>query len=372
MSEYLARLGAGACYTSPYFAAMPGSTHGYDVCNHNAINPELGGREAHLQFTDRLTALGLGHVVDFVPNHMGVGTGVNAWWRDVLENGPAAAAALYFDIDWTPVKAALHAKLLLPILGNQYGRVLERGELTLKFVDGNLVLNYHEHELPINPKQVPTVLRLATGPLTEILGADSPQLHEFLSILTSLQNLPDSPGHDLAVATERQREKEVARARLARLVSESPQVGEQIEKAVQEVTGEPGKPESFNALHELLETQSYRLSYWRTASHEINYRRFFDVNTLAGLRVEDPLVFASTHELVGELLAEGRVQGVRVDHPDGLFDPAKYFRMLQDLRAEQDRQRRRALRRCREDPRDRRGAAGEMGRCRHHRLQLPQ
>src|SRR5262245_1161293 len=118
VAEYLARLGSGACYTSPYFAAMPGSTHGYDVCNHNAINPELGGRDAHTQFTDRLTPLGLGHIVDFVPNHMGVGTEVNAWWRDVLENGPAAAAAIYFDIDWTPVKAALHAKLLLPILGN--------------------------------------------------------------------------------------------------------------------------------------------------------------------------------------------------------------------------------------------------------------
>jgi (1->4)-alpha-D-glucan 1-alpha-D-glucosylmutase len=331
VSEYLARLGVGACYTSPYSTAMPGSTHGYDVCNHNTINPELGGREAHQQFTDRLTALGLGHIVDFVPNHMGIGTEVNAWWRDVLENGPAAAAAIYFDIDWTPVKVALHAKLLLPILGNQYGRVLERGELSLKFHDGLLVLVYADHELPINPKHVPTVLRRATGPLTELLGADSPQLHEFLSILTSLQNLPESSGYDVDVATERQREKEVARARLARLVLDSPQVGEAIEKTVHEVNGEPGKTESFNALHELLEVQSYRLSYWRTASHEINYRRFFDVNTLAGLRVEDPQVFASTHELLGELLAESRVQGVRIDHPDGLFDPAKYFRMLQDL-----------------------------------------
>ena len=331
MAEYLAGLGTGACYTSPYFAAMPGSTHGYDVCNHNAINPELGGREAHTQFTDRLSSLGLGHIVDFVPNHMGVATHVNAWWWDVLENGPAAAAAIYFDIDWTPVKAALHAKLLLPILGNQYGRLLERGELALKFRDGLLVLTYGDHELPINPKHVPNVLRRATGPLTESLGSDSPQLHEFLSILTSLQNLPDSPGYDLALATDRQRERDVARARLSRLVVDSPQVGEQIEAAIRDVNGEPGKPESFNALHELLEAQSYRLSYWRTASHEINYRRFFDVNTLAGLRQEDPQVFASTHELLGELLAENRVHGVRVDHPDGLFDPARYFQMLQQL-----------------------------------------
>jgi (1->4)-alpha-D-glucan 1-alpha-D-glucosylmutase len=331
VAEYLARLGVGACYTSPYFAAMPGSTHGYDVCNHNAINPELGGRDAYAQFASRVASLRLGHIVDFVPNHMGIATAANLWWRDVLENGPGSTAAIFFDIDWTPVKAALQAKLLLPILGDQYGRVLERGELRLQFRDGLIVLTYGEHEFPINPKHFPLVLRRAVGPLTDALGADNPLLHEFLSILTSLQNLPDNVERDPAIAGERLREKEVARTRLERLVTDAPDVKRFVVNAVAEMNGEPGRPETFDSLHELLEAQAYRLSYWRTASHEINYRRFFDVNSLAGLRVEDPHVFAATHELLAELLANGSVQGVRIDHPDGLFDPAQYFRMLQNL-----------------------------------------
>jgi (1->4)-alpha-D-glucan 1-alpha-D-glucosylmutase len=329
-ASYLARLGVGACYTSPYFAAMPGSTHGYDVCDHNEINPELGGRDAHRRFTARLAELGLGHVVDFVPNHMGVGTETNLWWRDVLENGPGSSTAHFFDIDWTPVKAALQSKILLPVLGDQYGRVLERGELVLGYRDGLLVVTYGEHEFPINPKHMPNVLRLAVGPITGSLGADSPQLHEFLSILTSLQNLPGHTERDASLIAERHREKEVARARLARLVAEFPEIGAHIESVVREVNGEAGRPESFDRLHELLEAQSYRLSYWRTASHEINYRRFFDINTLAGLRVEDPEVFAATHSLLSTLIREKSVHAVRIDHPDGLFDPARYFSMLQE------------------------------------------
>ena len=201
VAGYLARLGVGACYTSPYTAAMPGSTHGYDVADHNEINPELGGREAFDLWTARLRELGLGHLVDFVPNHMGIttGAGANLRWRDVLENGPSAAAAHFFDVDWTPIKSALHSKILLPILGDQYGRVLERGELALQFRDGLLLVSYFEHELPVNPKCVPSVLRLSVGPLTASLGADSPQLHEFLSILTSLQNLPAHTVRDPAL-----------------------------------------------------------------------------------------------------------------------------------------------------------------------------
>jgi (1->4)-alpha-D-glucan 1-alpha-D-glucosylmutase len=328
---YLARLGVGACYMSPYFTANPGSTHGYDVANHNEINPELGGVDAYERFIACLVELGLGHIVDFVPNHMGIGTHANVWWRDVLENGPASPAARFFDIDWTPIKPGLHAKLLLPILGDQYGRVLERGELRLEFRDGVLVLKYGEQELPINPKQMPKMFRRVVEPLAAALGADSPQLHEFMSILTSLENLPSDADQDSGRMAERQREKEVARARLARLVAECEAVKPHIEAAVTEINGEVGRPDSFDALHDLLEAQAYRLSYWRTASHEINYRRFFDVNTLAGLRVEDPDVFAATHQLLSRLVSEGKVQAIRIDHPDGLFDPARYFDMLQAL-----------------------------------------
>ena len=328
---YLARLGVTTCYTSPYFTAGAGSTHGYDVCNHNEINPELGGEAAYRQFAKVLADHRIGHIVDFVPNHMGVDTGTNAWWMDVLENGPSSPAARFFDIDWAPLKAELHAKLLLPILGDQYGQVLERGELQLAFRGGALVLRYYDHELPINPRQGPRVFRRAVEPLTAELGVENAQLHEFLSILTSLENLPAYTTEEPERIIERQREKEVARARLARLAEESPVIARHIEDAVRVVNGTPGNPESFNALHELLEAQAYRLSYWRTASHEINYRRFFDINTLAGLRVEDPAVFDATHALLSQLLADGTVKAVRIDHPDGLFDPKRYFEMLQDL-----------------------------------------
>lgn len=330
---YLARLGIGACYTSPYFTAAAGSTHGYDVFNHNEINPELGGAEAHRNFVRAIAAHGLGHIVDFVPNHMGVSAAGNAWWTDVLENGASSPTAKFFDIDWAPVKAELHAKLLLPILGDQYGHVLERGELQLEFRDGALALKYFEHELPVNPRQCPRVYRMAVEPLTGEVGADNPHLHEFLSILASLENLPAYTEQDPERVAERQREKEVAKTRLTRLVQESAAVGRHIADAIRVANGIPGQPGSFDALHALLEAQAYRLAYWRTASHEINYRRFFDVNTLAGLRVEEPDVFEATHALLGQLLANGSVQGVRVDHPDGLFAPRRYFEMLQELAA---------------------------------------
>ena len=279
---YLSRLGAGAVYTSPYFAAAPGSTHGYDVTNHNEINPELGGRDAHTAFTDAVRAAGLQHVVDFVPNHMGISTLTNPWWRDVLAKGPASRFANFFDIDWYPFKTELRRKLLLPILGDQYGQVLERGELRLEWRDSpwmepgppELILTYFDTRLPVNASRIPALADLAH-----------------------------------TAADERDR-------------------------ILAAFNGTPGQPHTFDALHAVLEEQAYRLAYWRTAAHEINYRRFFDVNTLAGLRVEDPDVFAVIHRLLAALLREGRVTGVRIDHPDGLFDPAKYFDMLQDLAAE--------------------------------------
>ena len=271
---YLRRLGVAAVYTSPYFAAEPGSTHGYDVTNHNLINPEAGGLEAHTAFTDAIRAAGLQHIVDFVPNHMGISTATNPWWRDVLAGGPESPSARFFDIDWNPFKAELRRKLLLPILGDQYGQVLDRGELQLALVDGQLVLKYFDHRLPINPHDIPELQGIA----------------------------------------------EAAPEAAARVIAS--------------FNGTPGDVRSFDRLHELLEAQAYRLAYWRTAAHEINYRRFFDVNTLAGLRVEDPHVFDAIHRLLAALLREERITGVRIDHPDGLFDPAQYFERLQDLAAD--------------------------------------
>src|SRR3954468_704765 len=333
MVPYLSRLGVGACYTSPYFTAAPGSTHGYDVADHNEINPEVGGAEAHAAFTAALARHQMGHVVDFVPNHMGIGTGNNVRWNDVLENGPSSPAAIFFDVDWTPVKTELHAKLLLPILGDQYGRVLERGELQIAFEDGLLVLRYFERTLPINPRESSRVYAGAIERATATLGADSPHLNEFLSIISSLQNLAPYTETDPARIADRQREKEVARSRLVRLCAEAPEVKDAIGGAIRVFNGTPGDASSFDALHQLLEAQAYRLAYWRTASHEINYRRFFDINTLAGLHIENKEVFDETHRLLGELIRDGKVQAVRVDHPDGLFDPRRYFSMLQQLAA---------------------------------------
>lgn len=327
---YLKRLGVGGIYTSPYFAAAPGSTHGYDVTNHNELNPEVGGIEAHGAFSDAVMAAGLQHIVDFVPNHMGISTTTNPWWRDVLENGPRSPAAGFFDIDWRPVKEELRQKLLLPILGDQYGVVLERGELQLAFREGHLLLTYFGTELPINPRQLPRVYRTGLTALTKDLGPTHPDLIEFLAVVNALQGAPaTNPSEDSGAEPIR----DAIRARLNQLVDRSPRIRQHIDAAVKEFNGAPGRPESFDALHEVLEAQAYRLAYWRTASHEINYRRFFDINALAGLRVESPAVFTSIHHLLARLIAEGRVTGVRVDHPDGLFDPRKYFDMLQELAA---------------------------------------
>jgi (1->4)-alpha-D-glucan 1-alpha-D-glucosylmutase len=333
IAAYLSQLGIGAAYTSPYFAAQPGTTHGYDVSNHNEVNVEVGGVDALAAFTDTLREHDLQHIVDFVPNHMGIATSTNPWWRDVLENGPSARAGRFFDIDWFPVKRELRRKLLLPILGDQYGRVLERGELQLEFRDGRLLLRYFDMELPVNPRQAPRVYRTGLDELTAHLGASNPDLLELESVITALQKMPPYTDTSPDGIAERHRESVVAQNRLRELTSRSPQILRHIQNGVRTFNGAPGDPASFNLLHDLLEEQVYRLSYWRTASHEINYRRFFDINSLAGLRVEDPDVFGAIHQLLAKLLAERRVTGVRIDHVDGLFDPARYFEWLQDLAA---------------------------------------
>jgi (1->4)-alpha-D-glucan 1-alpha-D-glucosylmutase len=335
--DYLAALGITECYASPVLTASPGSAHGYDICNHNQISPELGGREGFDALVAALAQLGLGLVLDFVPNHMGIDPRTNEWWRDVLENGPSSPYAEFFDIDWAPVKPELLNKVLLPILGDQYGLVLERGELQLRFVEGSLELTYFDRALPINPRQAPRVYRVGIEDLRAELGDGDADLRELLSILTALWNLPPYTERDPERIVERQREKEVSRERLARLVERSPRIRAHIAHSVQVVNGTPGDRGSFDRLHELLEVQAYRLAYWRTAFDEINYRRFFDINDLAALRMEDPRVFAATHGLLLDLIRRGAVTGVRIDHPDGLFDPAGYFAALQRAASEPPR-----------------------------------
>ena len=327
--DYLAALGVTDCYTSSILKAGPGSLHGYDICNHEEFNPELGTEADYDAFSDALAARNMGHILDFVPNHMGLEVDANEWWRDVLENGPSSMFADYFDIDWDPVTPELKGKLLLPILHDQYGAVLERAELQLGFDAGAIHLKYLDHHLPIDPRQSPQVLRHAIRD-AQAFSEDDPDIREYLSILTALENLSPATDRDPQRGADRRREKEVARERLARLSDRSPDVSGRIEAAVRDINGAAGTPSSFDRLHALLEAQPYRLAHWRTAFDEINYRRFFDINELGGLRMEDPRVFDATHRLVLRLIAEHRVSGLRLDHADGLFDPATYFRRLQD------------------------------------------
>ncbi|MGI8672880.1 MAG: malto-oligosyltrehalose synthase [Luteitalea sp.] len=334
VTPYLARLGVDALYLSPMLKARPGSTHGYDIVDHGAVNPDLGTADDLARVAATAAAHGLRIVADIVPNHMGVDPVANPWWHEVLENGPCSPYAEYFDIDWEPVTPHLRHKVLLPILGDQYGAVLARGELQVAYEDGRLWLAYFEHRLPINPRQATLVLRHAVPAMQAQGEADDPSLIEFQSILEGLTNLPPytdtAPGR-IAI---RQREKEVLRGRLLRLVDEAPRVLEAIAVAVRHVNGAAGESASFDAMHELLEAQPYRLASWRTAVDEINYRRFFDVNELAGVRVELEAVFAATHTLVAQWLRDGIVHGLRLDHPDGLFDPGAYFARLQQLARE--------------------------------------
>lgn len=330
---YLHALGVSECYASPYFQACPGSPHGYDVLDHNVLNLELGGEPAYDIFAQELQRHGMGQLLDVVPNHMGIAKSQNAWWADVLENGPSSLYAACFDIDWTPVKDELANKVLLPILGDQYGRVLENQELLLHYEDGMFLLTYYDHHLPIAPRPAAAILLHRLGDLERTLGAEHVDLLEFRSIITALGHLPLRTETDRDKMIERNREKEIIKKRLAILTHENPTVRAFIEDNVRFFNGVKGDPRSFDLLDTLLADQAYRLAYWRVAAEEINYRRFFDINELAAIRTEDPTVFTATHQLVLRLIAEKKVTGLRIDHVDGLYDPVGYLRRLQQAAA---------------------------------------
>jgi (1->4)-alpha-D-glucan 1-alpha-D-glucosylmutase len=327
--SYLHALGISDCYASPVLQARAGSSHGYDICDHSRLNPDLGGEEDFDAFAAALQARGMGLILDAVPNHMGIGDSGNAWWMDVLENGPGSPYAAFFDIDWHPVNPALDNKVLLPLLEDQYGRVLEAGKIRLAFMDGAYSLWYHQAQLPVAPCTYPAVLGHALAALAEILSEGHEPLQELRSILTALRYLPPRTNLSPDQVAERHREKEVIKRRLAALCAASPDVTAAIDDAVRTFNGRVGEPRSFDLLHALIEQQAYRLAYWRVAAEEINYRRFFDINELAAIRMELPEVFQATHQVLFRLLAQGKATGLRIDHPDGLRDPAGYFRQLQ-------------------------------------------
>jgi (1->4)-alpha-D-glucan 1-alpha-D-glucosylmutase len=326
---YLADLGITDLYASPFLNAGPDSLHGYDVSNHNEINPAIGTQEDLAALSAALHERGMSMLLDVVPNHMGVGSNRNEWWNDVLENGPISTYAPFFDVDWSPLQAELRNKVLLPILGDQYGRVLENGELQVTFQDGAFFIHYYEHVLPIAPFSYATIL---SGPCDRIAHVRQPEdegLVELQSILTAISHLPAHESPSLDEIAEHNREKDVIKRRLHALVLADREVLDEVELEVGRLNGRVGDSRSFDALDALLNAQAYRLAYWRVASEEINYRRFFDVNTLAALRIENPEVFAATHRLIFSFLREGQAHGLRIDHPDGLLDPAGYLHRLQ-------------------------------------------
>jgi len=326
---YLEALGITDLYASSYLTACPGSRHGYDLVDHNSLNPELGTPADHEALVAALAARGMAHILDVVPNHMGIAGGSNAWWNHVLEHGPSSPYAEFFDIDWDPVKRQLANRVLLPVLGDQYGRVLEGQALRLEYQDGRFAIRCYETRLPVAPGSVALILGHRLAALEALLPEGAPDLEEYRSILTAIANLPAPTQTAPERVRERMRESAVIARRLARLVENSPVIRASLEETLRVYNGKPGDPRSFDLLDRLLDEQVYRLAYWRVAAEEINYRRFFDINDLAAIRMEDPGVFAATHRLILQLVGEGKVAGLRLDHPDGLFDPPAYFLALQ-------------------------------------------
>lgn len=324
---YLDDLGISHCYSSPILKPRAGSTHGYDITDHNSLNPEIGTEKDFVQFSARLRDHGVGLVLDVVPNHMGVGAGDNPWWQDVLANGRASEHADYFDIDWHPLKAELRNKLLLPILGNYYGEELEAGKIELSLNTGRIVLRYYETVLPVDPQTIPMIF----GMVGDLRSRNGAGMAELMQVLEELRGFPPNWTEDRDLALTRQRNLPSLEDRLADLLANSENVRQATEDAFSILNGKTGDSKTFDGLHRLLEAQAYRLAFWRVSGEEINYRRFFDINDLVGLRMEDPRVFADTHRLLRKLLAEGHVSGLRLDHPDGLFNPLQYFVRTQML-----------------------------------------
>lgn len=323
--DYLAALGVSHIYASPIFRARPGSTHGYDVCDHREINPELGGETAFRALAAAAAKRGIGWIQDIVPNHMAV-SGENRMLVDVLENGPSSRYYQSFDIDWDHPYESIKGRMLAPFLGNFYGRVLEAGEIAIGFDADGFFVRYYDLRFPLRIDSYVRLLTLGLGKLRAKIGRDSPDYIKLLGVLYTIKSLPAEDSKD-----ERYDQIFFVKQMLFELYEKSPPVRAHIVANLAQANGTAEEDEDRRALLEsLLAEQYFRLSYWKVAGEEINYRRFFSINDLISLRVEDEAVFRQSHGKLFELVREGLFSGLRVDHIDGLYDPARYLRRLRE------------------------------------------
>ncbi len=312
---YLEELGIDYLYCSPYFQAAPGSTHGYNVVDHSHVNEELGGTPAFERMCAAIERNGLRQILDIVPNHMAITGRENPWWWDVLQNGPSSAYAAYFDVDWEPPEHRIHNILLMPVLADQYGVVLAEGKLKIRREGADFVVGFDNRTFPLAPRS----LRLILSAAARIYSSD---LLAYLS--DAFAELPAAASADRASISRRNRDRRLMVAMLAKLMHDDPVITTAIDRAIEQINSDAAQ------LHEVLEAQNYRLADWRMAARDLGYRRFFDISTLVGLRMENVQVFEATHALTLKWISEGRLSGLRIDHIDGLRDPIGY---LQRLRA---------------------------------------
>ena len=327
--DYLSDLGISHVYASPILTARHGSGHGYDVTDPTRLNPELGTEADFLAFREKLRERGMGLILDIVPNHMSASS-ENSWWMDVLENGPESAYASYFDIDWRPPSHTLEGKVLLPVLGRPFAEALEHQELKLVVLEGKFYVQYFESLFPLAPATYHLILRRRMNELRDLLGEDSPSYQEYSGIAAAAAGLTDDTQAVRDAGADRRLRFESLRQRLRQLMTHDSKVTEFISQNLCGLQGRSTDSSSFSSLETILSQQHYLLAYWQNVNEEINYRRFFTINDLVGQRIQDPLVFEATHALVFRMIEQNSLDGLRIDHVDGLRDPLGYLRQLNE------------------------------------------
>src|ERR1051325_2869685 len=327
--DYLHDLGITDLYLSPVLASRKGSNHGYDVIDPTRVDPDLGSEEEFTTLQSELQNRGMGLVLDIVPNHMAA-SAENPWWMDVLENGAQSAFAAFFDVDWNSYAPGLQGRILLPILGRPFGEALDSGELKVIYNDGRFFIQYFEALFPLSPRSYYSLLNHRVETLKETLGEGSAAYQEYSGILASTLELARGDRRGIEGPAERRMRLESARDRLRSLVSNSEEISRLLQETLAEINGRVGDPGSFGQLQRLLAEQNYKLAFWQNLNETINYRRFFTIADLVGVRVEDPIVFEATHGHILRLVARNPSAGLRIDHIDGLRDPLAYLNRMQE------------------------------------------